>query len=149
MSSLLTLFSSRRAATVTLTTPAAAATFTHTADTSIEFIVSTVPSSSNILLHFRRQDASNTWRLSISSAGNLTLAEIVAGGATTRGSASGVVAAGDLVVIVAQGSTISVYSGGVLRFTYSSATNYQTLTAGVVASLGGGGVISTLSAYPL
>jgi hypothetical protein len=130
-----------------LLNPTAGATFAHPANTRIEFTVAALPVSGNIDLFFRKQDATNYWRVAVGSTGNFTLLEVVAGAGTTRGTANGVMSSGHRVVIIATGSVITGYSNGVLRWTYSSASNFATATTGEISSLGTGGSISVLEVY--
>lgn len=123
--------------------------FAHEADCVLEWTMTTVPSSSQLVFIFRRQDASNLWYVAVNHEGTITLFEYAAGSAINRGSASNVVSNGHRVVIVADGTTIRVYSNNVLRITYSGANNFIAETDGAVAQLGTGGAISDLVAWPL
>lgn len=135
-------------ATQRLVSPAAGATFQHTADCLIDFTVTTLPNPGIPMVLFRQQDASNYWNIFINSVGDLLLREVVSGSTTTRGTASGVITAGHRVVVVAEGAVIKVYSNNVLRMTYSSATNFQTLASGMVGASLNGAVISECVAWP-
>jgi hypothetical protein len=114
--------------------------FSHEANCLIEFTDTTIPSGSNLDLRFRRQDATNYWQVTINSTGALTLNEVVAGTPTQRATAAAVVSSGHRVVIVADSTTIRGYSGTAtaptLRWTYSSASNFATATAGELTALG-------------
>lgn len=123
-------------------------TFIHIANCLLEYIVTTLPSALAITFEFRRQDASNYWTISVDSVGTISLTETVAGVPTVRGTAVTVVANGHRVVVMADGSTIRIYSNHVLRFTYSSASNFATSTAGVLSSLGTGGAVSDIVSWP-
>lgn len=128
---------------------AAGDTLNHEANCLIEFSVTTLPSATQISFDFRRQDANNLWRVAITSTGNINLEEKVDGGFTTRGSTSaGVVANGDRIVIIADGETIKGYSNNVLRWTYATALNFKTATAGVIHGLGTGGAVSDIISWP-
>jgi hypothetical protein len=129
-----------------LLNPTAGTVFAHPANTRIEYTAA-LPVSGNIDLFFRKQDATNYWRVAVGSTGNFTLLEVVAGAGTTRGTANGVMSSGHRVVIIATGSVITGYSNGVLRWTYSSASNFATATTGEISSLGTGGSISVLEVY--
>jgi len=126
----------------------AGTTFTHTADCLIEYTATTVPSGDSIDVQFRKQDATNFWICRINSSGDIALIETVAGSETSRGSAAGVVSSGHRVVIIADGTTIRGYSNNVLRWTYASATNFATATAGELDALGTGGAVSDLITWP-
>ena|GEM_PF-3438788 len=131
-----------------LVSPAVGATMISTADALIEFTVTTLPSSSAIDTRIRKQDALNFFVVSVSSTGGLLLREMVAGVLTTLSNAAAVMANGHRVVIVQEGAVIKGYSNNVLRWTYSSATNFQTQTGIEVQTLGTGGVLSELIAWP-
>lgn len=123
--------------------------FTHEANCLIEYTVTTVPSAGTMQVDFRQQDDSNKWAIQINSSGDISLQEYVAPGAPTqRGNAAGVVSSGHRVVVIADAAVIRVFSNNVLRFTYSSATNYQAATSADVAALGASGVLSDLISWP-
>ena len=123
-------------------------TFTHEADCLIEFIATTIPSGDQIEMRFRIQDATNFWQVTIDSAGDIDLDEVVAGTPTERGTAAAVIANGDRVVIIADDETIKVYEANVLRITYSSAANFKTETDGELETEGTGGSVSDIKAWP-
>lgn len=125
--------------------------FTHTADCFIEFTVSTLPSSGQHEIQFRKQDANNYWQVTIDSTGALDLDEIVAGTPTQRGTAAGVIANGDIVLIRAVGTNIVVWegtNGQTSRITYASASNFATSTNGSLLTLGASGAISNIISWP-
>jgi hypothetical protein len=123
-------------------------TFSHIADSLIEFTVTTRPTAGSVDFRFREQDANNYWQVTIDSTGAITLNEVVAGVATARGTAAAVVSSGHRVVVIADGETIRGYSNMVLRWTYSSAANFKTATAGRLSDLGTGGAVSDIVAWP-
>lgn len=123
-------------------------TYTHTADALIERIITTRPSAGSIVERFREQDDTNHWSIQVNSAGDLSLVETVAGAPTTRGSSAAVIVNGNRVMVIADDVVMRVYSSNVLRYTYSSATNFKAATAGRLASLGTGGAVSTIKAWP-
>jgi hypothetical protein len=123
-------------------------TFAHAANCILEFTITTFPSSSNGLIHFRKQDANNYWRINFTSGGVISLDEIVAGVGFGRAGATPGTTAGQRILVIANGSTISGYSDGALLWTYSSASNFQTMTAGSMISAGPGAVVSDLIAWP-
>jgi hypothetical protein len=127
---------------------AAGDTATHTADCLIEYICTTRPSAGAIDMRFRQQDADNYWQVTIDSTGAITLNEVVAGVATQRGTAAGVVANGHRVVIIANGQTIRGYSNNVLRWTYASAANFATQTTAKLEGLGTAGAVSDIVTWP-
>lgn len=135
-------------ATQRLVSPAAGATFTHEANCLLDWTITTLPTAGTLAVRFRKQDSSNYWVVSTDTSANLSLYEVVAGVTTFRAGVSGVMVAGHRVVIVADGSVIKGYSNNVLRWTYSSATNFATATSGEVNSLGTGGVLSELVSWP-
>lgn len=127
---------------------AAGTTFAHTADCLAEFTLTTRPTAGSALVFFRQQDASNYWQAEVNSAGDFLLKEVVAGTPTTRGTAAAVVTSGHRCVVIAEGTTIRGFSNNTLRWTYSSATNFQTATAGQLNAVGTGGVVSDIIAWP-
>lgn len=126
----------------------AGTTFAHEANALIEYTVTMLSALGNIDVLFRVQDASNYWICRTNSSGDISLQEVVAGSATQRSNTAGVVANGHRIVIIADGTTIKVYSNNTLRITYASATNFATATAGEVDALGTGGVVSDLKTWP-
>jgi len=126
----------------------AGTTFTHEANCVIEWTQTTVPSAGETEVFIRVQDASNYWRVMVTSAGTFILYEVVAGTPTSRASAATVVSNGHRIVIVADGTTIRGYSNNVLRWTYSSASNFATETDGELDALGTGGAVSDVVAWP-
>jgi ribosomal protein S4E len=138
------LATDRKAGSVALAT-----TFTHEGNAVIEFTNTTLPLGNFNCVDFRIQDSNNYWRILIGSTGAFDLQEYVAGSPTYRAQVPAVVSSGHRVVIVADGTTIRGYSNNVLRWTYSSATNFQTATGGKLSSLGSsGGVVSDIVSFP-
>ena len=125
-------------------------TFTHEANCLIEFTQTTVPAALQTELRFRIQDATNYWQVTVDSTGALDLDEVVAGSATQRGTSAGVIANGDRIVIIADGTTIKVFEANTLRITYTSAANFATETAGKRNDSVGteGGTVTDLIAWP-
>lgn len=106
---------------------------------------------------FRRQDASNYWRITLTKDAGATctisLDEIVAGVSTQRGSSASTVAANDWITIIPFGSTIWITegaAGGVFttRITYASATNFATETAYLWQTIPTGAAVSDHSGQP-
>lgn len=125
------------------------ATFVHEANCVIEWTQTTLPSSSDTEVDFRRQDANNRWFVEAQTGGSLRLVEVVSGVETVRGAtAAGIVANGHRIVVVADGTTIRAYSNNVLRITYSNANNFATETNGQMRQLGTGGAVSDLITWP-
>lgn len=124
-------------------------TFTHTANCLIEWTTTTLDGSASHIIGFRRQDATNYWWVQVNSSGAFNLWEQIAGVNNLRGSTGGgTVTNGHRIVMVLDGTTIKGYSNNVLRWTYSSASNFALSTAGVVIQLGAAGVLSDLVAWP-
>lgn len=123
-------------------------TFIHIADCLIEFIVSTRPVALQIEMRFRIQDASNYWQVTIDSAGDLDLDEVVATVVTQRGTAAGVIINNDRVVIVAEDETIRVYEANTLRITYALAANFKGNTDGELETEGTAGSVSDIVSWP-
>lgn len=125
----------------------AGATFTHEADCVIEWTQTTLPSAAGTVVHFRRQDADNNWYIQIQGT-DFYLAERVAGSPVTRAQALGVMSNGHRIVIVCDGTTIRGYSNNVLRWTYSSATNFAAETNARLDALGTSAVVSDFVTWP-
>lgn len=128
-------------------------TFTHTADGIIEFTLTTRPSAGSIDFRFRVQDANNYWQVLVSTTGATTLNEVVAGTPTTRGSATPGMNTTHKALIIMVGSTIRGIaqigtSYSFMWTAYTSATNFATETDGELASLGTGGRVSDIVAWP-
>lgn len=110
-------------------TRAAGDSFSHEANCLI-----TWNAALNSSLAFRWQDDDNCWRVNVGADGSLTLNEVVSGVATARGTyGAGTVADGSFCMLVADGQTINLYNGDA-QITYSSASNFEALTAGKVIS---------------
>jgi hypothetical protein len=122
--------------------------FAHTANALLEFTVTTLPSAGSIDYEFRRQDVSNKWIARVSTTGALSLIEVVAGVETSRASAAGVISNGHRVVVVADGTTIAGYSNNASRWSYASASNFAAQGSGLLGSLGTGGAVSDIVAWP-
>lgn len=123
-------------------------TFTHEADCLIEFEQTTLPAAGQTEMRFRIQDASNYWQVTIDSAGDIDLDEVVATVVTQRGTAAAVIANGDRIVIIADDETIRVFEANVLRITYALAANFKTRTAGELEDEGAGGSVSDIISWP-
>jgi hypothetical protein len=123
--------------------------YVHEANCLIEYVV-TLAGAGNVGVSFRFQDLLNRWYVSIQPDGTMTLYERVADIPVSRGVAgAGTVVSGHRIVIVADGTTIKIYSNNVLRITYAAAVNFQNETAGRVSGLPAGGGISDLISWPI
>ncbi|MCP4493225.1 MAG: hypothetical protein GY820_38875 [Gammaproteobacteria bacterium] len=119
-------------------------TFTHIADCVIETLVTTLPSSGNLDIEFRRQDDDNKWICRVTDAGALSLVEVVATSETTRmGPVASAVSNGDEVVIVSFDEDIYVYAAYDDSGDYNSASNFKTDTGGKVVF--GSGAVAHVS----
>ena len=123
-------------------------TLTHAANCLLEWTQTAIPSALQTEVRFRIQDATNYWQVTVDSTGALDLDEVVAGTPTQRGTAAGVIANGDRIVVIADGTTIRVYEANTLRITYTSAANFATATAGKLETEGTGGSVSDLVSWP-
>jgi hypothetical protein len=123
-------------------------TFSHNADCVFEIEVTTAPTTATAIVAFRQQDASNEWRLQINTSGDLKLVELVGGAPTTRGDAAGVVSDGSRVVVVMEDDAIIGYCDDAEVWSYSSAANFKTETAGALKTVGTGAAFSDLVVYP-
>ena len=110
--------------------------------------ISDVVFAGQIELEFRRQDADNKWRVTIDSSGDIGLDEVVSATPTQHDTSAGVVSNGEVVTVITSGTTIKVYEQNVLRITYSSASNFQTETAGELKTLGTGGAVTNNRTFP-
>lgn len=122
--------------------------YTHTANGIVEYIQTTIPTTSPTEVHFRRQGASDYWAVRVNSEASLQLVEVNGGAVSTRANAAGVVSAGHRIVVIFDGTTIRGYSNNTLRWTYSSAIAYATATAGRVNLATSDGVVSDLITWP-
>jgi len=123
-------------------------TFTHEGNCIVEWTATTIADSQYV--YIRGQDATNYWKIGVNANGSMTLQEVVAGSATSRATAaSGSIANGDRVVVIANGTNILVFVNNVIKLSYASATNFATATNGKLLALGSGGAISTIVSYPL
>lgn len=131
---------------------AAADAFTHDADCVLAFTLTTRPSASNVDFRFRIQDSSNYWQVTINNAGTITLNEVVAGTPTARGTAASGLNNGDRIWIYAHAtriqSTVRLSGAYTSPWTYTSATNFQAATGGLLSAEGTGGSISDIVAWP-
>jgi len=127
-------------------------TFSHDADSIIEFEVTTVPSGDQIEVRFRISDdtpaSEDLWQVTIDSNGDIDLDEVVGGAVTQRGTAAGVIANGDRIIIICEDETIKVFEANVLRITYSSAATYKTESRGELETEGTGGSVSDIVSWP-
>lgn len=94
--------------------------FTGYADGFLSFLC-VPPSSGNVRVDFRRQDANNFWRLDISSTGDLLLIEVTAGTPTTRGAlAKEVAGTGAMVYCAHYGNDLFFGTKGGSEASYTS-----------------------------
>jgi hypothetical protein len=121
--------------------------FVHEADSILEMAVTTLPSAGVIEIDFREENDQNKWSIEITSGGVLTLYETVSSVKTSR--ATGSSGAGHRLCVHLLGSRIVITSNEGLQITYTAATNFNTMTSGVLQSLGTGGVISNLNVWPI
>lgn len=129
-------------------TPAAGTTFVHEADFILEWTQTTVPSADTTDVLIRVQDATNYWIVRVNSSGDLSLQEVVGGSPTQRANSAGTIANGERIVVNAVGNTITAWGNNVQLWTYASASNFATKTAGEVDALGTAGVVTNLVTYP-
>lgn len=123
-------------------------TFTHIANCWLGATVTTVPSSGQLEIQFRKQDVNNYWQVTVDSSGNVDLDEIVGGNPPVqRGTGTGVVN-GNRVKVLCRGTNIYVFVADVLKISYTSAANFATATAGKLETLGTGGAVSEIISWP-
>jgi hypothetical protein len=125
------------------------ADYTHPADGVVAFTVTSLISSGVMQVEFRRVDANNALFADVAANGDLKLRQRLAGTGTTLSTAAGVVAAGHRVVMVFEGTSVTFYSNGVLRFANPSVSNFATATLGQLRGLGTGGAVSDIRAWTL
>lgn len=134
------------------TTPAANDTFTHEADCWITFQISTLPSSGNIELLVRRTDDNNCYRIRVASSGTVTVDLMVAGAPTLKCTLTNCQALDWISVYFdfqAERITRERPGGGAHEQSgIGSSSLYTANTSGKVSSLGTGGAIANLAAWP-
>jgi len=125
--------------------PAAADTFTHSADFVAEFYVDALPSAGNVDVQVRISGA-DEWTVRIDSTGDLDLLE----NATSRISAGGgTLSGGERIILVADDDDYALYYDTTQVGTYADGSGLnKTATSGKVNDLGTAGVISRLACYP-
>lgn len=129
---------------------AASTSFTHEANFFASFTLTNNGSAGDTVIKFRMQDATNYWKLTIGNDGAADLSEVVAGSATSRGTAAaGVFADGETIQILVYDTKIYVIEVNSTRISYTSAANFQTATAGELTSLATDAVVSNLELYPV
>lgn len=126
--------------------------FSHQANSVLlDFVLTTLPSAGAIEVDICRQDANNCWRISVDSSGNYRLYEVVAGTPTLRLYTTA--QAGDRLVCALNGTRARLTrvrsDASATTGLYASVSTFTTQTAGLVKSLGTGGAISDLRAYPM
>ena len=132
-------------------TPTASDTFTHDADTRVQFTVDTIPSAGEIIVIVRSEDATHNWRVEIDSDGDLDLVEDNAGD-TTRINAVQGLTGGEVIKAEFIGNTITLWNDATQAGTYSTAhgsAGVLTATDGEFDSLGTAGAASNLTVTSL
>lgn len=116
----------------------------------IEFTLTTLPAAGSILINFRRTDDNNCWQLEVTSAGAVRLDEIVSGVDTNRCSSTAI--NGDRILCVIDGANTRLFrmraGANTQSSIYASVSTFTTQTSGVISSLGTGGAVSDLIAWP-
>lgn len=123
-------------------------TFTHPANCIVKFTVDTLPTTTTHDIYIRKQDADNTWDVSITTDGDLKLWDQIATDWTERQNAAAALSGGERITVICQGDVFTCYYDGVLAWTHTSST-FQTETGGEVFIDGTGGAMSDLVVYPL
>jgi hypothetical protein len=103
-----------------------------------------MPTSGNIDIDLRRQDASNYWRIRVTSAGAVQLLDDLG---NVRATATGTAAANSVVDLIYYGTNGDLFLNGAGKASYSS-MDLLTETSGQVTSLGTGGAILFVSSNP-
>ena len=126
-------------------------TFSHEADFVQRATLTTVPTTGEILVDFRKQDSNNLWRWRVNASGDLDLLERVSGSDTVRGTAAGAIVDGESITVVADDETINIHDGGGTasrKINYGSAVNFKTETAGEIETVAASGAIDDVVTYP-
>lgn len=116
----------------------------------VEFVLTTIPSAGNVEIDIRRQDANNKWMLQVTSAGAYNLVEVVSGTPTIR--AVTTATTGDRLICIMDGANAKLMrwraTGSATSSLYTSVSTFTTQTQGELISLGTGGAVSDIEAYP-
>jgi hypothetical protein len=116
----------------------------------VEFVLTTIPSAGNVEIDIRRQDANNKWMLQVTSAGAYNLVEVVSGTPTIRLATTATT--GDRLICIMDGANAKLLrwrsAGSSATTTYTSVSTFTTQTQGELISLGTGGAVSDIEAYP-
>jgi len=123
-------------------------TFSHPADCFIEFVETTVPSALQTELSFRIQDATNRWKVTVDSAGDLDLDEVVAGVPTQRGTAAAVIVDGERIGISAVDELIQVSDTAARQISYAVAANFKLEMSGELDTEGTTGAVDDIVTWP-
>lgn len=116
-------------------------------DFVLQFTVTTLPSSGNIIFYFRQKDSSNKWEFHIELGGASTrLYERVEGVSNSRAS-GGATINGSIITLIADGANIRAFVGTTQAFSYTTAYNFLRETASELNSLGTGGVVSDIQVF--
>jgi hypothetical protein len=122
--------------------------FVHEADSVLEMTITTLPSAGVIEVDFREENDSNKMSVEIGSGGAVNIYETVAGvKSSTLG--SGTIAAGQRLCVHMLGARLRISTNESSGVSTDAATNLTTMTAGVLQSLGTGGVVSNLNVWPI
>lgn len=120
-------------------------TFTHSADGFLQFTLDSLPSSGNLEVAVRIQDATHKWLVRINSSGDLLLVEDNAG-ETNRISSGGALSGGETLRLSYIDNVYRLYYDNTLVGTYTDGSSlFVAQTSGDVA-LGTGGAVSNLIA---
>jgi hypothetical protein len=127
----------------------AGATFNHQADFNLQWMHTNRGSAGSTNVDFRIQSLSplNCWRISISSAGTITLSEIVNDIVTLVATGGSTVANGNLVSVQASGNAIR-FRNNVTLIQYTSDGSFATATLGRLTNIATGGVVSGVWTFP-
>jgi hypothetical protein len=122
-------------------------TFTHEADTQIEWI-ETVGGGSEASFAFRKVDSDNYWFIQLQSTGTFNLWERTGGSQVKRASSSaGAVTSGDRCVLICDDEIIKGYVENALIWSFSS-PSHKTATQGELVALNAQGV-ADIKTFPL
>lgn len=120
----------------------------HEPNMILEWVQTTLPASGTTDIRFRQSDTTNYLQATVDSTGALTLNAVVAGSPTQIGTSAAAVAAGNRVIVTADGSTLRAYVGVVNKISGTN-TNFTGQTSGVISALGTSGAVSNLVTWPM
>lgn len=115
----------------------------------VEFDLDSLPNAGlYVLIAFRIQDASNYWRVVITSGGDLVLQGVKDGAQFYWSGAAGVLSGGERIKATFNKREIKLYYNTTLAHTNSKAVDFEYVAAGKVQQVDSGAAASDLETYP-